>query len=224
MRLYRYFDRERWAQLAARHLATSAESALIKSNQAVLILAGGSTPKPVYRALAQLDLDWKKIVIIPSDERWVNETSERSNMTMLKESFAHPNASKMCFHSLYRRGHTPTQAAPRVSEMLKDHMPAHICVLGIGEDRHTASLFPNTTETRLAMAKKAPIAMPAVMPKTGEARITLSLPWLQASNEIVILITGKKKQQALNSALKTKETYDSPISPLLEKALVHYVD
>ena len=224
MRLYRYFDRESWAQLAARHLATSTESALVKSNQAVMILAGGSTPKPVYNALAKLDLDWDKIVIIPSDERWVDERSDRSNMTMLKESFAHTNAAKMRFHTLYRSGHTPTQAAPLVSESLKEHMPAHICVLGMGEDRHTASLFPNTTESHLAMAKKAPIAMPAVMPKTGEARITLSLPWLKASNQIVVLITGEKKQQALNAALKTKDWYDSPITPLLEKAHIHYVD
>lgn len=224
MRFVHYHNRDHWVQQTAVHMATSLESALRKENCAVMIAAGGSTPQPIYAALASMHLDWGKITIIPSDERWVEESSRRSNMAMLKESFAAPSCAKVNFQSLYRQGYTPDSAAPIVTKALTKFSPANLCVLGMGEDMHTASLFPHMPELRSAMADDAAIAMPAVMPETSERRITFSLPWLKKSNRIVLLINGVNKRHALRAALASVDKYSSPVSPLLECAHIHYVD
>lgn len=224
MRFIHYHNRDHWVQQTAVHIATSLESALRKENRAVMIAAGGSTPQPIYAALASIHLDWGKITIIPSDERWVEESSSRSNMAMLKESFSAPSCAKVNFQSLYRRGHTPESACSIVTKALTEFSPASLCVLGMGEDMHTASLFPRMPELRAAMADDAAVTMPAVMPETGERRITFSLPWLKKSNQILLLINGINKRDALYAALESVDKYSSPVSPLLECANIHYVD
>ena len=224
MKFIRYFDRCAWIRFTACQMASVLELALLRRGRAVMIAAGGSTPADIYAELAKSELDWSRVTVIPSDERWVDETSERSNIAMIKAGFCAHGKVEADFRALFVPGRSAESASPKLSERLRDAIPADLCVLGMGEDMHTASLFPNAPELGAAMAENAPAVMPARMPGTGEERVTLTMPALKNSEHIFLLIKGAGKRLALDAALASMDPLSSPVYPFLEYAEIHYLD
>ncbi len=224
MKLVRYFSRGSWIRRTAAQMASVLEDALLRKGRAVMIAAGGSTPADIYAELGNIDLGWSGVTVIPSDERWVEETSSRSNIAMIKAGFSAGLSAAPDFHSLYIPDRAPDSAAPEISARLKDLLPADLCVLGMGKDMHTASLFPGAPELGAAMADDAPFAATVRMPGSGEQRMTLTRPALTSAGRIFLLIRGEEKLAALDTALESRDPVSSPVFPFLENALVHYAD
>ena len=223
MKLVEYESREVWAECLAAELASQLADALKNAGRATLIAAGGSTPLPVYRALSLTDIDWNQVTVIPSDERCVPERSLRSNLGMIKLNLLQENAALARAFPLFEEGHDG-DSSELICKALEPLLPANACLLGMGEDLHTASLFPTAEGLQKAMFDSAPPMLPVIAPITGERRITLSLRTLASSQFIDIAILGRAKYQALERASVGMDPLDAPIAALLEQARVHYCE
>ena len=214
-KLVQYFNSAAWASCAAEHIASLLDRACVKRGRAVLIAAGGTTPAKVYSELGKQRLDWERVAITLSDERWVAETSGRSNLAMLKTSLGGDAASRSHILPVHAHGITAAEGPARLGRRVAELRPADVCVLGMGGDMHTASLFPGMTQLASAMSESAPNAMAVREPATGEARVTLTRPALQSAAHILLLIKGKAKRRTLERACETDSAEQAPVSPFL---------
>ena len=188
----------------------------------MLIAAGGTTPAQVYCELGRQKLDWERVVVTLSDERWVAETSDRSNLAMIKSGLGADAVSRARILPIYAPGITAAQGAARLDRRLSELPPADACVLGMGADMHTASLFPDMPQLELAMDKDAPHAMAVQMPATGELRVTLTRPALHNAAHILLLTAGAEKRSALDRAISSGCPITAPVSQFLGRATVHH--
>ncbi len=195
------------AQYAAEEIARALQEALDRRGVAHLALAGGNTPRAAYRMLASLIDDWSAVQLWYGDERCVPPEDPESNHQLVAESLlAHIAGTSPREHRI--RGELgPQEAAQQYAEELRtgvsieqDGLPTlDVSVLGIGEDGHTASLFPGHPEVE---DTSGALCLPVHnSPKPPPERVTLSLPVLRAARCSLLLVTGAGKAQALAAAL-----------------------
>ena len=195
----------------------------LQSGPATLSVPGGTTPGPVFDALAQADLDWNRIAVVLNDERWVGEDSPRSNTRLLRERLLTARAAKARLLPLYAPDMTPEEAMTLLSRAIEPHLPLSVLLLGMGNDMHTASLFPGADHLAKALSPDAPVLMALRAEAAGEPRITLTARVLQAARNIHILITGSDKRVALERALQLPPQ-QAPVSVVLDRATVHWAE
>lgn len=184
---------------AARAVAALISDAIRTTDRSFSLgLAGGSTPRPTYELLRDADLDWKNVEGWLADERWVSPESERSNGLMVSDAlFDHIEAR--LHRPEFGPGVQPEQSAARYQEVLEslDGGTPDLVFLGLGDDGHTASLFPGSdalTETERRYAAN-------VIPESGEVRLTATYPLLHNARIVVFLVTGDSKAIALEQSL-----------------------
>lgn len=172
----------------------------------MLALAGGSTPKRLYQMLAELPSDainWQRLILIWGDERNVAADDAQSNFHMVQESLLrHIPIPAENVLAVPNPGGSAEAAADAYDLLLRDRLhqsktrgfPKMQCVLlGMGDDVHTASLFPGTN----AIAEKSRLAVANQVPKLDAWRITLTAPMINAAQHVAFLINGSGKQDAL---------------------------
>ncbi|MFD1797517.1 6-phosphogluconolactonase [Paracoccus aurantiacus] len=216
-----YPDRELLSLSLADRIAGQLRQQLEAVGPASLCVPGGSTPAPMFKALSGLPLDWANITVFLNDERWVPANNPRSNSAMLRETLMNGPAASANYLDLYTGDPTPEGAAPALSERLRPLLPITVLVLGMGDDMHTASLFPGADGLDKLLAHDAPPVMAAA--GGAEPRITLTAPALQSALNIHIMIVGAQKRAALEAATGANPI-DAPISAFLRDATVHYAD
>jgi 6-phosphogluconolactonase len=214
-----YADSDALIAAVTAQLRDRCASALKQRGRALFSLAGGRTPLPIYRALAAGALDWSNVVVMPGDERCVPHTHSASNVAALREAFA--TAEGMRIESLTVADGDPQASLAHARTMLAAHAEAFdAVVLGMGEDAHTASLFPGADALREAMAKDADDAAFLLVPKPlpPEApfpRITLGLARLLRARSLHLIVTGTRKREVLRAAQTAHDPLRAPISALL---------
>ena len=174
-----YPDAELMALSLADRIAAELRVNLDAQRPTSLCVPGGSTPALMFRALSGLPLDWEKVTVFLNDERWVDGDNPRSNSAMLRKTLLVGPAAAAAYLDLYTGDPTPEVAAPALSEQIKPHLPITVLVLGMGDDMHTASLFPNAPGLEALLASDAPPVMAAA--GGAEPRITLTAPALQSA-------------------------------------------
>lgn len=162
-------------------------------------LSGGSTPIAMYQHLADADLDWDRIDVWLSDERWVPEDDEDSNALMARTSLDAPAT----FHfPTFDDATHPHAAAAAHSEQLRALMGEtpgpHIVLLGIGDDAHTASLFPGTD----ALDHDGNAYVANWVESKNVWRLTATIPMLHAADHLIFLVSGSEKAAALAEILE----------------------
>ncbi len=216
-----YPDAELMALSLADRIAAELRVNLDAQRPTSLCVPGGSTPALMFRALSGLPLDWEKVTVFLNDERWVDGDNPRSNSAMLRKTLLVGPAAAAAYLDLYTGDPTPEGAAPALSEQIKPHLPITVLVLGMGDDMHTASLFPNAPGLEALLASDAPPVMAAA--GGAEPRITLTAPALQSALNIHIMIKGAQKRAALEAATGA-DPVSAPISAFLRNAVVHYAE
>jgi 6-phosphogluconolactonase len=211
---------EELARQTAEHLASTIDLALAERDRAHIALAGGSTPRAAYLRLGAEHLPWDRVDVLLGDERWVSPDDPASNARLLQESLLSDGPGcQASFHPVPTHLPTPEACAEAYADLLIQLCGAEppkldVVLLGLGEDGHTASLFPGT-------------AAPLVRDRwvtTGEGkglpRITLTAPALSAARTVIFLVSGAGKRQALERLLDPQESPERTparlVSPLGE--------
>lgn len=194
-------------QLAS-FIADKLRIALAQHGRASLAVSGGRTPAGMFRALRDIDLDWARVDITLVDERWVPANHADSNERLTRENLLAGRAANANFYSLVSDAASPHEGLAGIESRLSAFKsPIDILILGMGDDGHTASLFPQAPELEAACASEAMLA--AITPVTApHQRITLTLPAIAAAASVVVHITGESKKALLETALSE----DKPVS------------
>lgn len=159
-----------------------------------LVLAGGTTPKRCYELLSRLDVAWGRVSVLFGDERCVRPDHPDSNYRMAREALLDHVSPGTIYRMPAELG--PDEAAGIYAHVVAAVAPLDVVVLGVGEDGHTASLFPGHAALR-ATALAVGIRD---SPKPPPQRVTLTLPALQAARKVIILATGAGKADAVARA------------------------
>ncbi len=206
MNLLVYETPEELAGAAARDFAARAREAVAERGRFAVVLAGGSTPKATYEVLARDyadNLDWSKVHVYFGDERTVPPDHEDSNYRMARETLL----SRIRVGSVHRMRCelTPEEAAAAYERELReffgtsDEPPRFdLILLGLGKDGHTASLFPETSA--LDVTDRWVVANPVL--KLETARLTLTIPIINAAKAVTFLVAGRDKAEALKEILE----------------------
>ncbi len=184
-------------------IAQHAREAIAARGVFTLSLCGGNTPKPVYAALANIGLDWTKIRITFGDERCVPPDHPDSNFRMARLALLEPagvperNILRMAGERPPELAATDYEKALRTWQPNGEPFPHDLVLLGMGDDGHTASLFPNTHAldecTRMVAAN--------FVPKFDSWRLTLTFPCLNAARAVCFLVNDPKKRALVNAIL-----------------------
>lgn len=222
MKLIEYADREMLAIDLANELAGDLKNSLLVHPHASFVVPGGATPGPVFDSLCAADVEWDRVHVMLSDERWVPEDHERSNARLLKERLFVDRAAAAQFVPFHVPGETPASAAPALSEKLTDEMPISLLLLGMGADMHTASLFPGADDLAAMLADDAPLVVP-VSVAGQEPRISFSGPALAGALAKHLVIFGSDKRAALERA-RGLDPLEAPIAAVLTGLTVHWAE
>ena len=224
MNLVEYPDREMMMIDLANVLAGQLSAALRHGGDALFVVPGGTTPGPIFDTLSGVDLHWDRVKVLLSDERWVPETSDRSNTRLLRERLLVDRAAAATFLPLYAEAAEPEDRIHDLAAGIRPYLPISILLLGMGADMHTASLFPGADKLSEAMADDAPLLVPMRAPGAPEPRITLSAPVLAGAINTHIVITGTEKRDALRTARNLGDPMRAPILAVLSGATIHWAE
>jgi 6-phosphogluconolactonase len=223
MKLETYPDREFLMLGLANTIAGQLADFLRREGKATLSVPGGTTPGPIFDTLSGVDLDWANVAVVLNDERWVPESSERSNTRLVRERLMRGRAAQARLVPLYAPADRPEEMLAALEDGLRPHLPISVLLLGMGADMHTASLFPGADRLEEALSASAPLLLPMRAEAAGEPRITLTAPVLRGAFNIHILITGDEKRAALERAM-TLTPSEAPVRAVLDNATVHWAE
>lgn len=206
------------AEATAHALATDLET----QPRALLVVSGGSTPLPFFRHLASQRVEWSRVDVTLADERWVAQDHADSNARLVREALLVGPAAAATFHPLTCDEETPEQGAAEVGERIaRLPWPASLVVLGMGNDGHTASLFPDSGELGLALCTDEPVVAVRA-PSVAQPRITLSASRLHAARRHALHVVGDAKKVVLAQALSGDDVRELPIRAFLTCPLTLY--
>lgn len=206
------------AALAA-DIVAQVSRAVEARGQASVALSGGSTPETLYDVLAGMAAPWARVSATLSDERWVDEQDPRSNAAMLRRRLLRDRARHIRFVPFKTAQPEPELAEAELDAAIRAMpRPFDLVLLGMGEDGHTASLFPNAQGLAAALDTTDPALVRAVRPgDDGPPRMTLTLRALLDARRIVLLIQGEAKRATLRLALAGGKAAAMPVRAIFNQ-------
>jgi 6-phosphogluconolactonase len=191
-------DSNEIATLAAQRIADALKAAIEASGAATLALSGGTTPRAAYEELAKISgIDWKRVDVYFGDERAVPPNHPDSNFLMVQralfESVALPPGN---IHRVMAEQADLEAVARAYEGILPERFS--VMILGIGEDGHTASLFPGSP----ALSERTRRVLPVIGPKPPPQRFSVTPPVIEAAEVLILLATGAGKADAVYRALR----------------------
>jgi 6-phosphogluconolactonase len=213
-----FYDTREQASLAAADRITQALARRLEAQAAAsLVVSGGTTPSRCFEALAGADLDWERVHVLPSDERWVPAGDEASNEKLIRETLLQGKAEDATFWPFYAEGADIAEHCIELGETIHTlPIPFACSLLGMGEDGHFASLFPDADNLDQGLDHEGPdLCLPVTTAASPHPRISLTLTALSRSDEIVLLIFGERKRAVYEEAKSSGSTY--PVAHLIRQ-------
>lgn len=224
MQFETYPDRELMQLQLANTLAGELAETLRREGRATFAVPGGTTPGPVFDTLSGVDLDWANVSVVLTDERWVEEDSDRSNTRLLRQRLLRGKAAAATLIPMYQPGPSiPEDAVEALEAGLAPHLPISVLLLGMGADMHTASLFPGADRLDEALSATSRLILPMRAEGAGEPRVTLTAPVLRGAVRVHVMITGADKREAIERAAGLSPE-QAPIRAVLDEAVVHWAE
>ncbi len=220
----------RWCEFTSRDalnraltdtIANTLVTAINSKGSASFIISGGNSPKPIFEQLsAMINVAWNKVTITLSDERWVETDSIDSNEYLAKTTLLKNAAVDAHLIGLKTDHDSPEEAMTQCNTNLQNFpLSSDVCLLGMGEDGHTASLFPHADNLAAALMPAPQQRCQAINPQHAPfARMTLTLPTLLQSKQIILLLTGEEKHLVYNRALEKGPVEEFPVRGILHQS------
>lgn len=217
---WEYDSAEEMADAVAGDIGFIVESAVEARNEALLALPGGNTPLPIFAKLAEAKLPWKRVTIVPGDERLVPMDNELSNVRSIARAFLPAGARVIPITADIADYKLAGNSADARLQDLR--WPPDLVWLGMGSDGHTASIFngPDMDDALNApKARRAVGVMPEPMPAEAPVpRVTLTRAAILSARTILITIKGDEKRALLEQAIEAGHSSKLPIGRVLAEA------
>ena len=198
------------ADIATR-IAALLSDAIAARGVASIALSGGRSPRPVLEALSEADLDWSKLVVTLVDERWVAPDSADSNERLVRETLLQGAAAAARFVPMKNEAADAYAGQAAVeADFAALPWPLDIILLGMGDDGHTASLFPEGKELAEGLASQA-LTIAATPPAAPHQRLSLTAHAILQSRHIFLQIGGAGKKAVYDRALSGGRQEELPI-------------
>lgn len=212
-------NRDVWTWAAAVSIAAEVRRELIVQPRARLLLSGGSTPGPVYRALSQAPLDWERVDVGLVDERWLLPDDPDSNARLVHRDLLRDHAAVARFEPMTQAGRNLEGAVATANAHAR--RVAAVAVFGMGDDGHTASLFPGMQGLDRALASPrdyvAVDASGCPGAQQWTSRISLTPHGISRIAHRLLLIQGARKRAAFEQAIASNDRERWPVLVLLER-------
>jgi 6-phosphogluconolactonase len=191
--------------------------AVAERGYASMVVSGGNTPRPLFEILSRRRLPWKQITVTLADERWVEPLSVDSNEFMLRETLLRNEAAEAQFIPLKNLSNTAVEGQAECQAALTRMIrPFDLVILGMGDDGHTASLFPKVSGATLDTNK--PDLCASIQPESAPyERMSLSASALLASQKIFLHIVGDNKWRVYQAAISPGNIDDMPVRLVLHQ-------
>lgn len=218
-----FVSRNELDEALAKNVSDVLAEAVELKGSASLAVSGGSTPKGFFEALSSYALPWRKIFITLADERWVDINSDASNTRLVHENLLKNNAVDAKFFHLKQGDDLSEAVLAELSDAAKHSLlPLDVLILGMGEDGHTASIFPCSEQLEEALDEGNDAALMKVVPTTApHERITFTFASLIESKNTILHIVGENKKVVLDKALSSTDAKEQPIRAFLHHPTVN---
>ena len=208
---YTFDDRETLDQALAEHVTSKLAQGISARGVAHLVVSGGSTPAALFSLLADADLAWQHEVVMLADDRWVPAAHEDSNERLVRETLLTGRAKQAQFLSLLPTPDDEVANLAGLSTLLRSVSRFDVVLLGMGDDAHTASLFPCASALKEGLTTDAGALV--TRPRTApHQRVSMSRRRLEMTDCGVIHIVGQNKKSVLEAAIKSGDEMRHPIS------------
>jgi 6-phosphogluconolactonase len=215
----RYPDAGALAERLAADIAASLSAAIALRGLSSLVVSGGNSPVKLFQALRTQSLDWSRVCVALADERWVDPTDAGSNEKLVRDNLLRDGAEAARFAGLKNSAPSPDLGAVAAWETFaRVPRPFDVTVLGMGDDGHTASLFPHSPNLPAALnPSAAPACIGMRAPTEPHARLSLNLSALLDSRAVYILILGEAKLRTFTAASGPGPVEDMPVRAVLRQ-------
>ncbi|KLJ02981.1 6-phosphogluconolactonase [Luteimonas sp. FCS-9] len=212
MHLHAYDSATQWTWGAAIAISSAIARDLRERPRARLLLSGGKTPGPVYAALSKSPLPWENVDVALVDERWLLPEDPDSNARLVRETLIQNKAQQARLETITRAGRPFDEAVSTAN--LHARQPAGVVVLGMGDDGHTASLFPGMQDLDDALSAPTPYvgvdASGCPGAQRWSRRISLTPAGLAPAHTRLLLIRGERKRALLEQLLRSDDVREYP--------------
>jgi 6-phosphogluconolactonase len=215
----KFADANLLARALCGQLAASLNSAIAVRGLASLVVSGGKTPVKLFELLRAERLDWSRVCVALADERWVDSADPASNEKLVRDILLQESAAAARFIGLKNAAPTPDLGAVSAWETFaRVPRPFDAVVLGMGDDGHTASLFPASPNLPRALNPAAVAGCVGMWsPVAPHARLSLNLSALLDSRRIVVLMTGAEKWRTYCAAGTEGPDQEMPVRAVLRQ-------
>jgi len=216
---HRFPDALALAHALSGEIKVDLEEAIAARGAASLVVSGGRTPAKLFTQLRDEKLDWSKVWVTLADERWVDTSADASNERLVRETLLTGAAAASHFVGMKNPAPTPEQGADWATRALtRVTRPFDVVLLGMGEDGHTASLFPGSLALARALDRSAAAGCVAINAlTTPHARISLNLSALLDARRVVLHIEGDSKWQVYQRARMPGAVAELPVRAVLQQ-------
>jgi 6-phosphogluconolactonase len=216
----RYADMETLSRELATLIAGNLTAAIGARGLASLVVSGGRSPVRLFEILRTQPLDWSRVCVALADERWVSPEDPQSNERLVRDVLLKDRAASARFLGLKNGAPTPDLGAVSAWETFaRVPRPFDAVILGMGDDGHTASLFPGSPNLPSALNQAAAAGCVGMWsPVAPHPRLSLNLTALLDSRRIVVLITGESKWRTYEAACAAGPVEEMPIRAVLRQS------
>lgn len=211
------------ADALAETVAERLKQAISENGLATLVVSGGRSPVAFFQRLAAQPLEWSKVVVSLADERFVPTEHADSNAGLLHRHLLQGPVAKAKFLGLYSVASSVEEAAQAADQALAELPPIDVLILGMGDDGHTASLFPNSPNLSEALDLQGERrCLPMLAPSVPHQRLTLTRRLLASARSPILSVSGQAKLDTLRTALAGDDLAEMPVRAFLNPSLEIY--
>jgi 6-phosphogluconolactonase len=205
----------------SQNIARELQQAIDKRGRASLIVSGGNTPKPLFEKLSQIEIAWEKVTVGLCDERWLEPSDDDSNEKLVKTHLLQNRASKARFVGMYTQAKSAKEAEEECSQRIREQLfPFDVLLLGMGNDGHIASLFPDNEKLEEAFDLERKTLCVAIAPDSApHMRMSLTLGAIVSAEHLYLHFEGVEKLALYYEAIEENDRHKMPVCAVLHQEI-----